>query len=41
MTLALAAAFAVIIRLIGAVDVLPRYATAGRRYSWYLSGTCR
>ena len=41
MIIALATVFAVIARLIGAVDVLPRYTTPGRRYSWYLSGSCR
>lgn len=41
MIIALAVVFAAITRLMGAVDVLPCYTAAGRRYSWYLFGTCR
>jgi len=32
--------FAVIARMIGAIDRLPQHAAGGRRHSWYLSGAC-
>jgi hypothetical protein len=41
MTTSPTAFLAVITRVIRAIDVLPHYTTPGRRYGWYLSGTCR
>ena len=29
-----------IARFVAAIDVLPHQSADGRRYSWYLSGTC-